>query len=148
MKLNEYQEMAARTSSLQGVEPAAAEGAAHNRYLYDNPDDDTRLRVAKFLPPLPPGVVFSRVDQGASGLSSEAGEVMEHVKHVRFHGAALDKEHLIKELGDALWYLAEAATGLGVTLEDVAQRNIAKLRARYPEGFTVERSENRDRSQE
>jgi len=131
MKMNEYQAWAAKTSSLRDARPTCVD-----------PDGDTRVIPG---PPLPTGVIMSRIDHGASGLSSEGGEVAEHVKHVRFHGKALDKDHLIKELGDALWYIAETATGLNITLEEVATRNVAKLQARYPEGhFTVERSENRN----
>lgn len=51
---------------------------------------------------------------------------------------------MVEELGDVLWYCAELAVGLGVTLEDVAAANIDKLRARYPQGFDAERSRNRD----
>ena len=51
---------------------------------------------------------------------------------------------MIEELGDVLWYCAELACGLGVTLEEVAMKNIGKLRRRYPEGFSAERSINRE----
>ena len=55
----------------------------------------------------------------------------------------LDKEHLIKELGDVAWYLAETAYALDIDLEIVFQGNIDKLKNRYPEGFDIERSKNR-----
>ncbi|MBQ7865225.1 MAG: nucleotide pyrophosphohydrolase, partial [Clostridia bacterium] len=58
-------------------------------------------------------------------------------------GHELDREHLIKELGDVAWYLAETAFALDVSLEEVCQRNIDKLKARYPEGFSTERSIHR-----
>lgn len=74
------------------------------------------------------------------GLCGEAGEVIDHVKKHFCHGHELNKEHLIKELGDVAWYLAEAAHALGVTLEDVLQSNIEKLKRRYPEGFSTEKS--------
>ena len=54
------------------------------------------------------------------------------------------KEKLVKELGDVCWYVAEIATALDVPLEDVMQRNIDKLRARYPEGFDTLRSQHRE----
>ena len=48
------------------------------------------------------------------------------------------------ELGDVMWYVVETAAGLGLTLEDIARMNIAKLERRYPQGFDTERSVNRD----
>ena len=77
------------------------------------------------------------------GLCGESGEAIDIVKKHLAQGHELDREHLIKELGDIAWYLAEAATVLGVELEDVLQRNIDKLRARYPEGFKAQDSINR-----
>ena len=56
------------------------------------------------------------------------------------HGHELDKQHLIKELGDVAWYLAEAAHALGVPLEEVLAANIEKLKRRYPDGFSTEKS--------
>ena len=58
-------------------------------------------------------------------------------------GHGLDKERLKKELGDIAWYLAEAATALDMDLEDILQANIDKLKRRYPEGFSCERSRTR-----
>lgn len=80
---------------------------------------------------------------GAMGLCGEAGEFIDLIKKWQFQGHALDAEHLIKELGDVAWYMAIAATGIGVTLEHVLQRNIEKLRERYPDGFDPEHSLHR-----
>ena len=66
-------------------------------------------------------------------------------KHLA-QGHELDREHLIKELGDIAWYLAETATALDVSLEEVLQGNIKKLKKRYPEGFSVQDSMERDRN--
>ena len=74
------------------------------------------------------------------GLCGESGEAIDIVKKHYFHGHELDKEHLIKELGDIAWYLAEAATALDISLEDILSTNIDKLKKRYPEGFDKERS--------
>ena len=77
------------------------------------------------------------------GLNGEAGEVIDHVKKVCFQGHELDREHMVEELGDVAWYLAVCAEALGVTLEEILQHNIDKLKARYPEGFDKARSINR-----
>ena len=74
------------------------------------------------------------------GLCGESGEAIDIVKKWLAQGHDLDKDRLIKELGDIAWYLAEAATALDVQLEDVLQANIDKLKQRYPEGFDKERS--------
>ena len=77
---------------------------------------------------------------GVMGLCGEAGEAIDIVKKHLYHGHDLDREALIKELGDIAWYLAETATALDVSLEEILQRNIEKLRRRYPEGFSTEAS--------
>lgn len=80
---------------------------------------------------------------GVMGLCGEAGEAIDLVKKHLAQGHALDRERLIKELGDIAWYLAETAAALDVTLEEVLCRNIEKLRQRYPEGFDAARSVSR-----
>ena len=74
------------------------------------------------------------------GLCGESGEAIDIVKKWMAHGHELDKEHLSRELGDIAWYLAEAATALDMDLEEILQANIDKLKKRYPEGFSCERS--------
>ena len=80
---------------------------------------------------------------GVLGLAGESGECCDILKKHRFQGHELDINHLIEELGDVMWYVAEAAAGIGVTLEDVAKRNIEKLERRYPSGFDAQRSIHR-----
>ena len=76
----------------------------------------------------------------ALGLAGEAGEVCDLIKKHVAHGHPLVQEEVIEELGDVLWYVATMAARLGWPLSDVAALNRDKLRARYPQGFTVERS--------
>lgn len=85
------------------------------------------------------------VINGALGLCGEAGEVADVVKKAYMQGHRLDVEHIIKELGDCLWYIAETAEALGVDMETIAQKNLEKLERRYPAGeFSAERSINRE----
>ena len=86
----------------------------------------------------------SRLTNAALGLAGESGEVADHLKKHIFHGHELDRDKLRRELGDVLWYVCQAADALGLTLDEVAQHNIAKLRSRYPDGFSFERSINRE----
>lgn len=74
------------------------------------------------------------------GLCGESGEAIDIVKKWLAQGHELDKAHLVKELGDVAWYLAEAATALDVPLEKIMQANIDKLKSRYPQGFEAQRS--------
>ena len=87
------------------------------------------------------GCNLARLDTAASGLVAEAGEFMEIVKKIKFQGKPWDeanKEHLQKELGDIMWYVAQAAMALNVRLDDVIYLNTIKLAARYPTGeFTL-----------
>ena len=80
---------------------------------------------------------------GVMGLCGESGEAIDIVKKHLAQGHDLDREKLIKELGDIAWYLAETATALDVSLDEVFTRNIEKLRKRYPDGFTTENSIHR-----
>lgn len=77
------------------------------------------------------------------GVAGEAGEVADIIKKVEGHGHELDPAKLGKELGDVLWYVAVTAHKIGIPLSEVASGNIEKLKKRYPEGFSEERSRNR-----
>ena len=80
---------------------------------------------------------------GVMGLCGESGEAIDIVKKWLAQGHELDKEKLAKELGDICWYLAETATALDLTLEDIMSANIEKLKRRYPDGFDSARSISR-----
>ena len=77
-----------------------------------------------------------RLLDAAAGLAEEAGEILALVRKQRFQARELDHDRMVVELGDALWCLTMVASTLGVSLDAVADRNVAKLQARYPEGFT------------
>lgn len=74
------------------------------------------------------------------GLAGETGECCDLVKkHLYQDGRDIDG-NLLDELSDVLWYLSEAASAKGWTLNEIAEHNVEKLRERYPEGFSAERS--------
>lgn len=83
------------------------------------------------------------LDTACFGLAGETGEFIDHVKKSKFQGKVLDRDHLVKELGDILFYVAVASIALEVPIEEVIEINIDKLTARYPNGFTVQDSEVR-----
>jgi len=91
----------------------------------------------------PDATEVDRFTEFCFGLAGETGEAIDVVKKHLFHGHKLDKEKLAKELGDVMWYLSSTATTAGLSLDDIAAGNIEKLRKRYPDGFTPEKSMNR-----
>lgn len=113
MNLNDYQREASRT--------------LNRKPLADCAPEELRLKLAVM----------------GLGLAGESGEVVEHIKKHVGHGHELSREAVRKELGDVLWYLSAVASMLGLTLGEVAEANVAKLRARYPEGFSEKASQER-----
>ena len=83
------------------------------------------------------GANIERLTTAAVGISAEGGEFMEIVKKMVFQGKPWDehnRKHLIIELGDVMWYVAQVTQALGVTMEEVLDTNITKLGKRYPAG--------------
>lgn len=78
------------------------------------------------------------------GLCTESGEFQDMVKKHIFYGKEIDKVNLVEELGDLMWYIAVAADELGVSFEEIMEKNVAKLAARYKGGFSEEKAGNRD----
>lgn len=93
------------------------------------------------------GCDVSRLNTAAIGIVAEAGEFAEIVKKILFQGKEYNQDnidHMIIELGDILWYISQAATALGVRLDDILLANTFKLLKRYPDGeFDVLKSEYR-----
>lgn len=77
------------------------------------------------------------------GLNSEAGEIAGLIQKM-YQGHKLDIEHMKKEIGDAMWFIAEICDAFNLNLDEIMQLNIAKLKARYPDGFEEYRSLNRN----
>jgi NTP pyrophosphatase (non-canonical NTP hydrolase) len=84
-----------------------------------------------------------RLLDATAGLAEEAGEALGLVRKHAFMHHELDVVRLVTELGDALWCLTAAAGALGVSLDEIAAVNLAKLSRRYPEGYSDEASNAR-----
>ena len=112
-----------------------------------NESKDTEAFIMRIRDLQTKGVSIERLLTAAIGINAEGGEFLEIVKKIAFQGkefTAAEKEHLKVELGDVLWYVAQACIALDLSLDDVLARNISKLSARYPEGhFNSYFSENR-----
>jgi NTP pyrophosphatase (non-canonical NTP hydrolase) len=93
------------------------------------------------------GANIERLLTAGVGINAEAGEFLEIVKKMIFQGKPFNednREHLIIELGDVMWYIAQACIALEVSFDEVISRNVQKLLKRYPEGsFDAYFSENR-----
>ena len=93
------------------------------------------------------GANIERLTTASVGLAAESGEFLEIVKKMVFQGKPWNsdnREHLIIELGDVMWYVAQACMALDISFDDVIRGNVKKLEKRYPGGsFSVDKSENR-----
>ena len=93
------------------------------------------------------GFPSERLLTASVGMCAEAGEFTEVVKKIVFQGKPVNEDnlfHLKRELGDIMWYVAQACMGLDISLDEVLAMNVEKLSARYPAGtFDVHYSENR-----
>jgi NTP pyrophosphatase (non-canonical NTP hydrolase) len=125
--LNDYQAFVKSTTSEESLKYLAFEKRVKSLWLEE-------------------GVNVPLLLTAAIGAGSESGEFEEIVKKIVFQGKEYNEDtrfHMKRELGDILWYVANAATALGYSLDEIVDGNIAKLEARYPDGFEVYRSENR-----
>ena len=93
------------------------------------------------------GANIERLLTAGVGINAEGGEFLEIVKKMIFQGKPWNqdnREHLIIELGDIMWYVAQACMALGISFDEVLERNVKKLEKRYPGGsFDIHYSENR-----
>ena len=118
---NEYQELAMRTND--GKHKQRLDGAFGDAYF-------KKIEMEELL-------------NACLGLSGETGELLDMVKKWVFHAKLLDREHLKKELGDVMWYVALFCHAMGWDLDEILQMNIDKLRSRYPKGFDTDLSNHR-----
>ena len=124
MNGKEYQNLAMRT----------IDGNATNRLLNLTLSDTTENGIGEDT-----GTILN----ACLGLSGEVGEFNDMIKKWIFHEKELDVDHLEKECGDILWYIALMCNSFGWNMDEVMQMNIDKLQARYPNGFDINRANNR-----
>ena len=98
----------------------------------------------KAMRTFPPQLNETKIENGVIGLFGEGGEIADLYKKFKYQQHPLNREKMIEELGDVLWYCAMIATGLRTTLDKVAEQNVEKLMKRYPDGFDPDRSINRE----
>lgn len=118
---NEYQSLAMRTN----------DGKSTERLWYHT---DSKLNEVDD---------FGGVINGCLGLAGESGEVLDIIKKWVFHEKELDKDHLKKEIGDVMWYVAMLCESFDFNIDEILKINVCKLKSRYPDGFDTEKANHR-----
>lgn len=130
MNANKYQKLAMRTN----------DGKASDRLIGKMQEYDMKFSSEQSNKE---SVDIGGIFNACLGLSGEVGEFNDMIKKWVFHEKELDMEHAKKEAGDIIWYVAMLCESFGWNMEEIMQMNVDKLKARYPEGFDVERANNR-----
>lgn len=130
MNANKYQKLAMRTN----------DGKASDRLIGKIQEYDMKFSSEQSNKE---SVDIGGIFNACLGLSGEVGEFNDMIKKWVFHEKELDMEHAKKEAGDILWYVVMLCESFGWNMDEIMQMNVDKLKARYPEGFDVERANNR-----
>lgn len=136
MTPNQYQKLAIRTECDQVK--------SSQKLLPSYNEDGSKKPLKDMLIPI-------RLNHALHGLSAEAGEAAGWFLKAIYYGKGLTQEiqeKIAEEVGDCLWFCAQALTVLGKDMEEVMRQNIAKLKARFPDKFTDDLSENRNEEAE
>lgn len=118
-------------------------------YVTSYPSKSTQGLINSILEIENSGGQPARLLTGSIGLASESGELAELVKKIVFQGKPYDTDnvyHMKREISDCMWYIMQLCMALDVSLEEIVNMNVEKLKARYPDGFEVYRSENRSKN--
>lgn len=130
MNANKYQKLAMRTNDGKASDRLIGKMQEYDmKFANDHSDNDC--------------VDIGGIFNACLGLSGEVGEFNDMIKKWVFHEKELDMEHAKKEAGDILWYVVMLCESFGWNMEEIMQMNVDKLKSRYPEGFDVERANNR-----
>lgn len=130
MNANKYQKLAMRTN----------DGKASDRLIGKMQEYDMKFSNEQSNKE---SVDIGGIFNACLGLSGEVGEFNDMIKKWVFHEKELDMEHAKKEAGDIIWYVVMLCESFGWNMEEIMQMNVDKLKARYPEGFDVERANHR-----
>ena len=106
---------------------------------WDKYKKDALRTMSKERHPLHP-----QIEHGVDGIVTEAGELLDALKCVKFYGKPIDFVNLKEEVGDLMWYIAILCDACNFDLQEVCDINIAKLKARFPDKFTSKDALNRD----
>lgn len=130
MNANKYQKLAMRTN----------DGKASDRLIGKIQEYDMKFSSEQSNKE---SVDIGGIFNACLGLSGEVGEFNDMIKKWVFHEKELDMEHAKKEAGDILWYVVMLCESFGWNIDEIMQMNVDKLKARYPDGFDVERANHR-----
>lgn len=124
-----------------------------NRTLCDQSNAIDRMCAGRRLSPInctDGELIPVTLNHSIIGMCGEVGELAAELQRWIYYGKELNIKNIKEELGDVLWYIAEACNALGINMEDLMKWNIEKLKARYPERYTDQLAdeENRDKLKE
>ena len=128
---NEYQKLAMRTNDHKATDRLLGKADMIDFFKQAKAGRDTE------------NYDFGGILNSCLGLSGEVGEFNDMIKKWIFHEKQLDIDHAKKEAGDICWYLAMLCESFGWSLDEIMQMNVDKLKARYPQGFDIEKANNR-----
>lgn len=89
-------------------------------------------------------ILSDRVEHAIFGMVTESGELLDVIKKSKYYQKPVDRARLIEEVGDVMWYLAVFADAMGISFEEMWEKNLAKLKVRYPEKFNETKALNRN----
>jgi len=138
MSANDYQQLAKRT------EYTPADLLRHHRRVAEETERDWH----RLSTDAAKDHQFARLLHGMIGVCTEAGELQDMVKKALIYNKPFDRVNVLEECGDVLWYLALCLDACGFTMQEAMERNIAKLRTRYPDKFSSDKAINRDEASE
>lgn len=130
MNANKYQKLAMRTNDGKASDRLIGKMQEYDMKFSSEQSDKESVDI---------GGIFN----ACLGMSGEVGEFNDMIKKWVFHEKNLDMEHAKKEAGDILWYVVMLCESFGWNMDEIMQMNVDKLKARYPEGFDVERANHR-----
>lgn len=130
MNANKYQKLAMRTNDGKASDRLIGKMQEYDMKFSNEQSDKESVDI---------GGIFN----ACLGLSGEVGEFNDMIKKWVFHEKELDMEHAKKEAGDILWYVVMLCESFGWNMDEIMQMNVDKLKARYPDGFDVERANHR-----
>ncbi len=141
-----------RTVEVRASTPNPSDPLSYDRFItekYVSPARDIFEEYTSFVLSIASQKTSeSRFQQGIIGAATETGELLDALKKHMFQGRPIDVTNIKEECGDLWFYMTELMAAIGTNIFDIMKMNVAKLKQRYPDGFNIQKSVDRDTDQE